>query len=778
MIGERTNVTGSKKFARLITGGDYTAAVDVALDQVRGGANILDVNMDEGMLDSEQAMTTFLNLIATEPEIARVPVMVDSSKWSVIEAGLKCVQGKGVVNSISLKEGEADFLHKARLVRRYGAGVVVMAFDEQGQADTVERKVAICQRAYKLLTEQVGFEPTDIIFDPNILAVATGIEEHNDYAMNFIEAARDHQGDAARACTSAAASATCRSRSAATTSCARRCTRRSCTTPSRPAWTWASSTPASSPSTRTSRRTCSSASRTCSSTAGPTRPSGWSSSPTRSRAPARKRDRRPAWREQPVEERLAHALVHGIVDFIEADVEEARQKLPRPLDVIEGPLMDGMKVVGDLFGAGKMFLPQVVKSARVMKKAVAYLEPFMEEEKRAGGVPSASGGRRSCMATVKGDVHDIGKNIVGVVLGCNNYEVDRPRRHGAVREDPADGHGEQGVDIIGLSGLITPSLDEMVHVAREMERPGLHDAAADRRRDDQPAAHGGEDRARVSRQRRCTCSTRRARSAWCRACSIRRSSDGFDATNRARAGGAARACTARKQREAAAHAAPRRAPIALRLDWDGLRAAGAGVHRPARASTCRSTDLVPYIDWTFFFSRLGAEGHVPGDPRAPAVRRGGARAVRQRARRCSSASSRERLLTARGVYGFWPAQRDGDDIVAVRRRRRRARGGALPHAAAAGSRSPTAGRTGRWPTSSRRADSGVADYVGAFAVTAGIGADELVARASRREHDDYNAIMVKALADRLAEAFAEYLHAQRAPRLGLRRATSSCRTTS
>ena len=470
MIGERTNVTGSKRFARLVTSGDFVEAAHVALDQVRGGANILDVNMDEGMLDSEAAMTTFLNLIATEPEIARVPIMVDSSKWTVLEAGLKCVQGKGVVNSISLKEGEEDFLRKAKTVRRYGAAVVVMAFDEQGQADTVARKVAICQRAYTLLTEQAGFDPLDIIFDPNILAIATGLDEHNDYAINFIEATKIIKA----ACPGVKISG------------------------------GVSNLSFSFRGNDIVREAIHSAFLFHAIKAGldmgivnagqlvvyedipkdllehvedvifnrrPDATERLVQFADTVKGDGTKRVLDLAWRDAPVGKRLAHALVHGVVDFIEADVEEARLKLPRPLDVIEGPLMDGMKIVGDLFGAGKMFLPQVVKSARAMKKAVAYLLPYMEEEKRRSGETHRAQGK-IVMATVKGDVHDIGKNIVAVVLGCNNYEiVDLGVMVPAAKilQTAID----EKADMIGLSGLITPSLDEMVFVAREMERRGM-----------------------------------------------------------------------------------------------------------------------------------------------------------------------------------------------------------------------------------------------------------------------------------------------------------------
>src|SRR5688572_29759293 len=470
MIGERTNVTGSKKFERLVKARDWAGAATVAIDQVRGGANIIDVNMDEGMLDSEACMTEFLNYIATEPEIARVPVMIDSSKWSVIEAGLKCVQGKAVVNSISLKEGEADFLHKARTVRRYGAAVIVMAFDEKGQADTVERKVEICRRAYKLLTEQAGVDPSDIIFDPNILAIATGLEEHNDYAKYFIEA-------------TTIIKATC---------------------PGVKISGGVSNLSFSFRGNDVVREAIHSAFLFHAIKAGmdmgivnagqlvvyedipkdllervediifnrrPDATERMVAFAESVKGSGTRREADLAWRDAPVEQRLSYALVHGVVDFIEQDVEEARGRYERPLEIIEGPLMDGMKVVGELFGAGKMFLPQVVKSARAMKRAVAYLEPFMEAEKlaleKAGGTRQAQG--RLVVATVKGDVHDIGKNIVGVVLGCNNYEVIDL---GVMvpTDKILQAAVEHKADIVGLSGLITPSLDEMVFVANEMQR--------------------------------------------------------------------------------------------------------------------------------------------------------------------------------------------------------------------------------------------------------------------------------------------------------------------
>ena len=512
MIGERTNVTGSKKFARLILDGQFEQAVAVARDQVESGANIVDVNMDEGMLDGAAAMTRFLNLVATETDVAKVPLMIDSSKWSVIEAGLKCVQGKSIVNSISLKEGEEAFLHHARLVRRYGAAVVVMAFDEQGQAVETADKVRIAQRAYRLLTEEIGMPPEDIIFDPNILTVATGIEEHNPYAVNFFEATRQIKAVCPGAKISGGVSNVSfsfrgndvvreamhsvflyhaiRSRHGHGHRQRRPVGRLRRNSP-RAARAGRRRDPESPPRRhRAADRVCRNGEKT-----------------NRRRGSQR---RRLASRE-PSKTRLSHALVKGIVDHIEEDVEEARRKYPSSLAIIEGPLMAGMQVVGDLFGAGKMFLPQVVKSARVMKQAVAHLLPYLEAEKSQSGSPKVRG--KILMATVKGDVHDIGKNIVGVVLGCNNYQVIDL---GVMVpcERILETAKREGVDLIGLSGLITPSLDEMVHVARELERRRLQPAALDRRRHDQRQAHGGENRPGLSASRPSTCSMLRDRSAW------------------------------------------------------------------------------------------------------------------------------------------------------------------------------------------------------------------------------------------------------------------------
>ena len=623
MIGERTNVTGSAKFARLIKSGNFAEAAHVAAEQVRGGANLIDVNMDEGMLDSEQAMTTFLNYVATEPEIARVPVMVDSSKWSVIEAGLKCVQGKGVVNSISLKEGEADFLHKAKLIKRYGAGVVVMAFDETGQADTIARKVEICQRAYKLLVEQAGFDPTDIIFDPNILAIATGLEEHNDYAVNFIEATRIIK-------------ATC---------------------PGVKISGGVSNLSFSFRGNDVVREAMHSAFLFHAIKAGmdmgivnagqlvvyedigktllehvedvifnrrPDATERLVQLADSVKGAGTKRETDLSWREAPVEKRLSYALVHGVVDFIEADTEEARQQYERPLEIIEGPLMDGMKIVGDLFGAGKMFLPQVVKSARAMKKAVAYLLPYMEEEKRRSGSPSAQG--RIVMATVKGDVHDIGKNIVGVVLGCNNYEVIDlgVMVPGAKILDAAI---EQKADIVGLSGLITPSLDEMVSVAREMQRRGMT----------MPLLIGG---ATTSKQHTAVKIAPEYHGPVVHVLDASRAVDvvssllgakrpEFDRQNRAASGDDAREVRVARGEAAAPLREGACQPPAHRLGRArDLVAVVRGPPLPGRRAA-RGHCEVHRLD--VLLLRMGAEGTLSGHPVAPRVRGSRARAVRARA---------------------------------------------------------------------------------------------------------------------------------------------------
>ena len=770
MVGERTNVTGSKKFERLVKARDWAGAVTVAMDQVRGGANIIDVNMDEGMLDSEACMTEFLNYIGTEPEIARVPVMIDSSKWSVIEAGLKCVQGKAVVNSISLKEGEADFLHKARTVRRYGAAMVVMAFDETGQADTVERKVAICERAYKLLTEQAGVEPSDIIFDPNILAIATGLEEHNDYAKHYIDALQIIK---------------------------QRC-------PGVKISGGVSNLSFSFRGNDVVREAIHSAFLFHAIKAGMDmgivnagqlvvyedipkdllehvediifnrRPDATERMVTfaeQVKGSATKRETDLKWREGSVESRLSHALVHGMVDFIEEDAEEARVKLGRPLLVIEGPLMDGMKVVGELFGAGKMFLPQVVKSARAMKRAVAYLEPFMEAEKLAhearGGTRKAQG--KLVMATVKGDVHDIGKNIVGVVLGCNNYEVVDLGVM-VTTDKILQAAIEHKADIVGLSGLITPSLDEMVYVASEMQRRHMtlplliggattspqHTAVKIAPEYSQPTVHVPDASRVVDVVSSLLSDDNKA---------------AFDAANRAAQTRLREQHAGRKDRPTLSIAQAR--ANRLKLDYSSPAAPSfTGLKKVDIALE----ELVPFIDWQFFFTAWELKGRFPqilDDPKiGPA-----ARDLFDHAQKLLKQIVDGKLIRARGVYGFWPANSDGDDIVLWSGPGDREPGTGND---STGSRLPAPGSRhvlARFPMLRQQEviaddkpnrsladfvapiDSGITDSVGAFAVTAGIGVDALVKK-YEAAHDDYSAIIVKALADRLAEAFAEYLHAQ------------------
>jgi 5-methyltetrahydrofolate--homocysteine methyltransferase len=735
MIGERTNVAGSARFRRLIEAGDYQAASDVALEQVRGGANLLDVNMDADLLDGEQAMTSFLNLIATEPEVARLPIMIDSSRWSVLEAGLKCVQGKGVVNSISLKEGEQAFLDQARRVRDYGAGVVVMAFDEEGQADTVERKVAICARAYDLLTQQAGFSPEDIIFDPNVLAVATGIEEHNGYAKAFIDALPLIKGRCPGVRTSGGIS----------------------------------NLSFSFRGNDVVREAMHSAFLLHAIRAGldmgivnagqlvvyqdinadllelvedvifdrrPDATDRLVAYADTVKGTGTKREVDLSWRDAPVDKRLAHALVHGIVDFIEADTEEARLAADRPLDVIEGPLMEGMKIVGDLFGSGKMFLPQVVKSARAMKRSVAYLEPFMEAEKeQALREGRAEGGRsqgKIVMATVKGDVHDIGKNIVGVVLGCNNYEVIDlgVMVPSATILDTAIAEGAAAV---GLSGLITPSLDQMVSVAEEMQRRGMslplliggattskqHTAVRIAPAYDSPTVHV-LDASRVVGVVSDLLDPARAVD--------------LDKTNRAE-----------QERLRQQHAAKQQRPLLPLWQARANREQVSFDDLPVPAFT--GTRIVQpdlrvlrdFIDWQFYFTAWELKGKYPAILAEPA-----ARELFDDAQRLLDEIIEGGLLQARGVYGFWPAHSEGDDIVLdggpsfPMLRQQATRPDSRPNRCLADYVAPSG------------------DYLGAFAV--GIHGGAEVAARYEAERDDYRAISVKALADRLAEAFAEYAH--------------------
>ena len=745
MVGERTNITGSKRFARLIESGDFQAAVDVARDQVENGANLIDVNMDTDLIDGAQAMTRFLNLVATEPEIAKVPIMVDSSKWDVIESGLKCVQGKAVVNSISLKEGEDDFLAKAAKVRRYGASVVVMCFDERGQADTVERKVDIAERSYRLLIQRAGFDPSEIIVDPNILAVATGIEEHNEFAKAFIEATREIK---------------------------RRC-------PGVKVSGGVSNLSFSFRGNESVRRAMHSAFLYHAIAAGldmaivnagqldvyqdipadllehvedvifNRRPDATERLVTFAEGvhgSAITKEEDLGWRDAEVQERLSYALVHGIDRWIEEDTEEARQLYERPLDVIEGPLMDGMQIVGDLFGSGKMFLPQVVKSARAMKKAVAYLEPFMEDEKRAliasGGTARAQG--KVILCTVKGDVHDIGKNIVGVVLGCNNYEViDLGVMVPA--DVLLDTALEEGCDIVGCSGLITPSLDEMVHVAKEMERRGI----------DLPLLIGG---ATTSRQHTAVRIAPSYSHPVVHVIDASRVvgvvSSLLDPERRTTLDEGNRELQAKLR---AQHEEREKTPllpyrIALQhrtpITWSADDVptppfTGSRTLEPALE------ELRAVIDWTFFFAAWELKGSYPQildhtnfGPQA--------RELFADANELLDEIVAAGSLQARATYGFWRANSEGDDIVL-------ASGVTLPMLRQQAERGPDD------PNRSLAdyvapMETGLPDHVGAFAVTAGLGCEELVKR-YEAEHDDYRAIMVKAIADRLAEACAEWLHA-------------------
>ena len=734
MIGERTNVTGSKRFRRLVEAGQHQAALDVAREQVQGGANLLDVNMDADLLDSVQAMTSFLNLLGTEPEIARLPVVVDSSRFEVVEAGLKCLQGRGLANSISLKEGEEAFLTQARRVKELGAAVVVMAFDEQGQADTVERKIAICERAYKLLTEQAGFRPPEIVFDPNVLAVATGIEEHARYAVAFLEALRQIKERCPGSLVSGGVS---------NLSFAFR-------------------------GNEAVREAIHSAFLYHAIRAGldmaivnagqlavyedipkdllelvedvifdrrPDATERLVEFAQRVEGGAKKRERDLGWREAPVEKRIEHALVHGLDEFIEADAEEARQKLGSPLEVIEGPLMAGMQVVGDLFGEGKMFLPQVVKSARAMKRAVGYLEPFLQESNAGNG--RARG--KVVLATVKGDVHDIGKNIVGVVLGCNNYEVVDLGVMVPVERilETADA---EGADAVGLSGLITPSLEEMVVVAREMERRSLqlplliggattsrqHTAVRIAPEYSQPVVHVSDASRVVGVVGDLLDSRRRPE---------------FDQRNRQQQA---------KLREL--HEGKGTRPLLPLAEARARRPRLSYDDRPEPPFTGVRTvepeieTLRRYVDWTFFFHAWDLRGRFPAildDPRLGQA----AHDLYENAQELLDEIQDKRLLRARGVHGYWGAKAEGDDILLEN-------GVRLPMLRQQADLGPD------------RACLSLADYiaaeddfVGGFAVTAGIGVQELAAR-YEAEKDDYRAIMVRALADRLAEAFAEYLHEQ------------------
>lgn len=747
-IGERTNVTGSPKFAKLIINEQFEDALAVARQQVEGGAQIIDVNMDEGMLDSEKVMVMFLHLIASEPDIARVPIMIDSSRWSVLEAGLKCIQGKGVVNSVSLKEGEEKFLEQARLVRRYGAAVVVMAFDEVGQAETVERKVEICTRAYRLLTERAGFPPQDIIFDPNILTVATGMEEHNDYAVNFIEATRQIKATLPYCKVSGGISNISFSfrgnnvvREAMHTAFLYHAIRAGLdmgivNAGQLGVYEEIPKDLLELVEDVLFNRRADATERLVT----------FADTVKQQEKSAVRED---AWRNGSVEERLSHALVKGIVEFIEADVEEARQKFQRPLTVIEGPLMDGMNIVGDLFGSGKMFLPQVVKSARVMKKAVAYLLPFMEKEK-AGSNRGSQG--KILMATVKGDVHDIGKNIVGVVLACNNYEVidlgvmvpcDKILKTAKA----------ENVDMIGLSGLITPSLDEMVHNAKEMKREGFtvplliggattskaHTAVKIAPAYDEPVVHVLDASLSVNVVRKLLHDQERT---------------AFSEENRRQ-----------QERIREGHRNKQTAKTLIAIEearkrrftdaWEQADIPAPGFLGKKVIEDLDLALLVPIIDWTPFFRAWELKGKYPGILKDPNLGEK-AKELFDDAQRLLKEILSQKLLQAKGVYGFFPVNSEGDDIIiytddtrtsvltrvyTLRQQVEKPAGEA--NLAMADFVAPVS--------------SGRKDYLGGFAVTAGIGADKLC-RKFEQDHDDYQAIMVKALADRLAEAFAEWLH--------------------
>jgi 5-methyltetrahydrofolate--homocysteine methyltransferase len=754
-VGERTNVTGSAKFRKLITAGDYNAALVVARDQVENGAQIIDINMDEGLIDSEKAMVEFLNLIAAEPDIARVPVMIDSSKFQIIESGLKCVQGKPIVNSISLKEGEENFVAQAKLIRNYGAAVVVMAFDEQGQADTYERKVDICSRAYKILTEEAGFAPEDIIFDPNVFAVATGIEEHNNYGVDFIEATRTIRermplvhisGGVSNLSFSFRGNEPVREAMHAVflyhaiqagmdmgiVNAGQLAVYESIDTELREA---------------------------CEDVVLNRRADGTErlleiAERYRGTGEAKARVQDMSWRELPVAKRLEHALVNGITEFIDADTEEARQAAERPLHVIEGPLMAGMNVVGDLFGAGKMFLPQVVKSARVMKQAVAVLLPYMEEEKRQnGGTGEREAAGKILMATVKGDVHDIGKNIVGVVLACNNYEIiDLGVMVPAAKI--LEVAIKEKVDIIGLSGLITPSLDEMVHVAAEMQRQGFN----------VPLLIGGATTSRVHTAVKIHPQYQAGQAVYVldasRAVGVVSSllsPDTRDSTIETLRGEYAKVADAHARAELEKQRLPiaRARANAAKVDWTNYKPKKPSFTGIKVFEDYDLKELAKYIDWTPFFQTWELKGRYPAileDEKQGEA----ARALYADAQAMLTKIIDETWFRPRAVVGFWPANSVGDDIrlftddarkedlaTFFTLRQQLSKRDGRPNVALSDFVAPV--------------DSGVEDYVGGFVVTAGI---EEVAIAERfeRANDDYSSIMVKALADRFAEAFAERMH--------------------
>lgn len=747
-IGERTNVTGSAKFLKLIKEDKFDEALEVALDQVRGGAQVIDVNMDEGMLDSQAAMVRYLNLMASEPEIARIPVMIDSSKWEVIEAGLKCLQGKGIVNSISLKSGEQDFIRQAKLVKRYGAAVVVMAFDEQGQADTYERRISICKRAYDILVNTVKFAPEDIIFDPNIFPVATGIEEHRNYAVDFFRATKWIRTNLPHAHVSGGVS----------------------------------NVSFSFRGNQKVREAMHAAflyhgiqNGMDMGIVNPTMLEVYDEIDKELlvrvedvllnrrddaterllefaetvKGSAKKKEQDDEWRRGTVEERLTHALVKGIIDFVDEDTEEARQKYERPLHVIEGPLMSGMNVVGDLFGAGKMFLPQVVKSARVMKKSVAYLTPFLEEEKRKSGVvgkPAA----RILMATVKGDVHDIGKNIVGVVLACNNYDV--VDLGVMVPSDKIiEAAKREKVDVIGLSGLITPSLDEMVHVAKEMQREKMT----------LPLLIGGATTSRIHTAVKIdpvyegpvVYVLDASRSVPVASELISESSkDTFKSKVKEEYKALRADHESRKEGKNYITLAAARANR-TKIDWNATTFSKPTFVGRKEIVAYPLEEIRKYIDWTPFFQTWMLAGRYPGILKDSVV---GTEATKlfNDANTMLDEIVREKSLQANGVIAFYPATNVMDDVALFKNeqdtnsfasfhflRQQNKKAQNLPNFCLADFISPDKGK----------------DYIGMFAVTTGIGLEKLTAK-HQANHDDYSDIMAKALADRLAEAFAECLH--------------------
>jgi len=747
-VGERTNVTGSAKFLRLIKEDNYEEALTVALDQVQGGAQIIDVNMDEGMIDGKEAMVKFLNLIASEPEISRVPVMVDSSKWEIIEAGLKCIQGKGVVNSISLKEGEEEFIERAKKVKRYGAAVIVMAFDEDGQADNYERRIEICKRSYDVLVDKVNFPPQDIIFDPNIFPVATGMEEHRNNAVDFFRATRWIRENLPGAHVSGGVSNVSFSfrgnnavreamHSAFLYHAIKEGMDMGIVNPAmlevyddinKELLEFVEDVLLNRRDDATERLLDYAESF---------------------KGEGKKREIDLSWREQPVNDRLAHALVKGIVEFIEEDTEECRHQYERPIEVIEGPLMDGMNIVGDLFGSGKMFLPQVVKSARVMKKSVAYLLPFIEADKREGDKPNG----RILMATVKGDVHDIGKNIVGVVLGCNNYEVIDMGVMVPAEKIIAKAL-EESVDIIGLSGLITPSLDEMVNMAKEMQRANLNI----------PLLIGGATTSRVHTavkieehytNNQTVHVLDASRSVTVVESLLGPKRDEFVKVTKT---------DYDKLRENHAKSRASKTYLSLaearrnkiKIDWKQE-----DISTPNKLGTTAFVDydlaeLVEYIDWTPFFQTWELAGRFPNILTDEVVGEAATKLFED-AKRMLQQIVEEKWLEARAVIGLFPANSVNDDDIEIYTDETRTEVLSVQHAMRQQLKKSASASNGSLSDFIAPKETGIQDYIGGFVVTTGIGIEKHIAR-FEADHDDYNSIMIKALADRLAEAFAERMH--------------------